>query len=58
MKHLLKCLPCNSYTLKEACAVCHAPTVLAIPPRYSPDDKYGDYRRKVKAVTLLQDGLL
>ncbi|MBI2575809.1 nucleolar RNA-binding Nop10p family protein [Candidatus Woesearchaeota archaeon] len=58
MKHLLKCVPCNSYTLKEACAVCSATTVPAIPPRYSPDDKYGDYRRKAKEVNLRMDGLL
>ncbi len=43
-----KCKSCDIYTLKEECSACGQPTVMAIPPRYSPEDKYGDYRRKLK----------
>lgn len=43
-----KCKSCNVYTLKEKCSKCGGLTAMAIPPRYSPEDKYGDYRRKLK----------
>ncbi|MCK4443222.1 MAG: RNA-protein complex protein Nop10 [Thermoplasmata archaeon] len=46
-----KCRSCDVYTLMEACSACGGPTVMAIPPRYSPEDKYGDYRRKLKKMT-------
>jgi len=45
MKKLRKCPVCGEYTLKE---VHCAPTVSAYPPKYSPEDKYGEYRRKAK----------
>lgn len=41
---LFKCPACNRYTLKETC-VCGTKTILARPPRFSLDDKYGKYRR-------------
>jgi H/ACA ribonucleoprotein complex subunit 3 len=45
MKHLIrKCPACNTYTLKQACSRCNAPTVDPHPPKYSPDDKYVRYR--------------
>ena len=45
MKPLLRrCNNCNRYTLKEVCSVCNAKTVLAQPPKFSPDDKYIRYR--------------
>jgi H/ACA ribonucleoprotein complex subunit 3 len=45
MKHLIrKCPDCNTYTLKQTCSRCNAPTVDPHPPKYSPDDKYVRYR--------------
>jgi len=44
--HLLKCGHCHNYTMKEQC--CGSATVQLRPPKYSPEDKYGDYRRKAK----------
>ena len=32
--------------MKEKCLDCLADTVTAHPPRYSPDDRYGKYRRE------------
>ena len=43
---LRKCRNCNLYTMKEKCPQCGAPSSPSIPPRYSPDDRYGEYRRK------------
>ncbi|MEE9115333.1 MAG: RNA-protein complex protein Nop10 [Thermoplasmata archaeon] len=43
-----RCKDCDVYTLKEHCSKCGSQTVMALPPRYSPEDKYGHYRRKLK----------
>lgn len=48
MKRLRKCLKCKIYTFKLVCPNCNNKTVLAYPPKYSPADKYGEYRRKIK----------
>jgi len=45
---LRKCPSCQEYVLGEVCARCGTKTVVPIPPRYSPEDKYGKYRRKLK----------
>jgi len=42
---ILRCSSCGRYTLKDACRDCGGPTVNTFPPRYSPEDKYGKYRR-------------
>ncbi len=42
-----KCLKCGTYTLKEVCDKCGEKTVMSIPPRFSPEDKYGKYRRLI-----------
>lgn len=47
MKHILKCQECGCYTLKEKCK-CGGKAVSVRPAKYSPDDKYGNYRRKAK----------
>ncbi len=46
-----RCEPCELYTLKSACPKCDAPTTMPLPPRYSPEDKYGKYRRQLKALS-------
>ncbi|MBR7123267.1 MAG: RNA-protein complex protein Nop10 [Candidatus Methanomethylophilaceae archaeon] len=43
---LRKCESCNTYTLKDTCPNCGKASKQAAPPRYSPDDRYGEYRRK------------
>ncbi|KUH33746.1 RNA-protein complex protein Nop10 [Thermococcus indicus] len=43
-----KCPGCGRYTLKEICPVCGEKTKVAHPPRFSPEDPYGEYRRRLK----------
>ncbi len=43
-----KCPSCGRYTLKDTCPDCGEHTISPIPPRFSPEDRYGDYRRKLK----------
>ncbi|MBO8182177.1 MAG: RNA-protein complex protein Nop10 [Archaeoglobus sp.] len=45
---LRKCSECGRYTLKEICPVCGAKTFNPAPPRFSPEDPYGEYRRKLR----------
>jgi H/ACA ribonucleoprotein complex subunit 3 len=40
-----KCKECNIYTLKEICPKCGKQTSDPSPPKFSPVDKYGKYRR-------------
>ncbi len=47
MKHILKCGKCSNYTMKEQCS-CGGNAVTVKPAKYSPEDKYADYRRKAK----------
>lgn len=42
---LRKCPSCGRYSTVEECAECHAMTVSAHPAKFSPDDRYGKYRR-------------
>ncbi len=45
MKSLIrKCKYCKLYTMQEKCPVCGRETVIAIPPRYSPADKFQKYK--------------
>ena len=46
---LLRC-PDHGYTLKEACPACGASTTRAGPAKYSPEDPYGRYRRKLRVM--------
>lgn len=45
---LRKCGSCKLYTLKEKCPACGGATFMPIPAKYSPDDRYGEYRRRLK----------
>jgi len=58
MNHILKCKICQNYTLQAKCPKCSGEAISQIPPKYSPEDKYGKYRREVKAEGLRQKGLL
>ena len=46
-----KCKLCGEYTFSAACAKCKGKTAPPLPPKFSPEDKYGKWRRKaVKSV--------
>jgi H/ACA ribonucleoprotein complex subunit 3 len=47
MLHILKCSNCKSYGLDAKCS-CGSSRSKPKPPKYSPEDKYGEYRRKYK----------
>jgi H/ACA ribonucleoprotein complex subunit 3 len=36
------------YTLRESCPDCGGATRNTAPPRFSPDDTYGEYRRRTR----------
>ncbi len=57
MRHILKCSSCGKYTLSEACE-CGGKAVENKPPKYSPEDKYGAYRRKAKESLRKKSGLI
>ena len=47
MRSLLRrCPDCGRYTLLDQCRSCGRPTVCPVPPRYSPEDRMGEYRRR------------
>lgn len=52
-KEILKCQICNKYTLKKT--HCKKPTKTTKPAKYSPEDKYGKYRRQYKEKELKND---
>ena len=58
MKHILKCVKCGKYSMKERCPVCDAECVIVKPAKYSPEDKYAKYRREAKKEELKEKGLL
>ena len=45
------CKNCNTFTLLESCSQCNTKTSNPLPPRFSPEDKYGKYRRMLKERT-------
>ncbi len=47
--HLLRCPRCGSYGLHPSCP-CGGTRVSPKPAKWSPEDKYGAYRRKYKEV--------
>ncbi|HII82133.1 MAG TPA: RNA-protein complex protein Nop10 [Ferroplasma sp.] len=44
---IMKCPSCGLYTMKNICTHCGAVTVMAIPMKYSPADKFQKYRIKI-----------
>ncbi|MGY5861387.1 MAG: RNA-protein complex protein Nop10 [Candidatus Thorarchaeota archaeon] len=52
MTQLYKCTDCGYYTLDDSkCPKCGKRVRTPHPARYSPQDKYGDYRRRAKKGT-------
>jgi len=45
---ILKCATCKLYTLKQKCPKCKKETISIKPAKFSPEDKYGYWRRKAK----------
>ncbi len=50
MPKLLYCQYCREYTLNIVCKTCKQKTISKNPPRFSPQDNYGNYRRKLKKI--------
>jgi len=46
-KHIMFCKKCKKFTIKDACA-CGSKTLTTKPAKYSPEDKWGKYRRRSK----------
>ncbi|MGA7076458.1 MAG: RNA-protein complex protein Nop10 [Halobacteriota archaeon] len=47
----MKLRKCHEYTFQEKCPTCGQATTTARPPRFSPEDRYGRYRRILKRET-------
>jgi len=45
---LKKCGSCGTYTMKAACPKCGCAAKSPLPPSFSPEDRYGKYRRVAK----------
>ncbi|MFQ5800847.1 MAG: RNA-protein complex protein Nop10 [Candidatus Hydrothermarchaeales archaeon] len=50
------CRGCKRYTLKKRCGRCGGKTVNPHPARFSLQDPYGEYRRKLKLEVMAKDG--
>jgi len=48
MSNLFYCENCKEYTLDKICDKCGGKTISRNPHRFSPEDRYGKYRRKLK----------
>ncbi|WP_318785543.1 RNA-protein complex protein Nop10 [Methanimicrococcus hacksteinii] len=44
-KRIKKCRECGRYTLSEICPDCGGACISPKPASYSPEDRYGKYRR-------------
>lgn len=49
---LKKCKSCGKYTLQENCPSCGGKAVSPHPAKFSPEDPYGEYRRRLKREAL------
>ncbi len=57
MLHILRCQKCSKYVLSNPCE-CGGEAIENKPPKYSPEDKYADYRRKVKEEQWKKEGMI
>ncbi len=48
---ILQCEKCRRFTLSEVCPACKGHAKNPLPAKYSPEDPYGEYRRKLKRLT-------
>lgn len=56
MHEIMQCQSCKKHTIKETC--CETAPAPVTPMRYSPEDKYGSYRRKAKEAERKSQGAL
>ncbi|MFH1638311.1 MAG: RNA-protein complex protein Nop10 [Candidatus Woesearchaeota archaeon] len=49
-KKILYCRDCDAFTLKDKCPKCGKGALSTKPAKYSPEDKYGKYRRMAKKI--------
>jgi len=45
---VFQCKSCDIFTISKECPNCSSNTSNPLPPRFSPQDKYGKYRRMLK----------
>lgn len=57
VNHIFKCQECGKYTMEERCS-CGGKAITTRPPKYSPEDKYGKYRRIAKKEESVKRGLI
>lgn len=57
MRHILKCVSCGSFTMKDVCD-CESKAINPKPAKYNPEDPYGSYRRKAKKKELEKKGII
>ncbi|UCG95699.1 MAG: RNA-protein complex protein Nop10 [archaeon] len=50
MTMIKKCFKCGTYTFKDKCPKCGSATRTPHPPKFSPEDRYGKYRRMAKSL--------
>jgi H/ACA ribonucleoprotein complex subunit 3 len=53
-----KCKSCGIYTMENKCPKCNGDLNVIYPPKYSIEDKYGKYRRKLKKELLIKENKL
>lgn len=46
-RHIMFCRKCRKFTMKDVCE-CGSKALTTKPAKYSPEDKWGKYRRKSK----------
>jgi H/ACA ribonucleoprotein complex subunit 3 len=46
--HIRRCPADRTYTLSYVCPACGGETGPAHPARFSPEDRYGEYRRRAR----------
>ncbi|MCL4327449.1 MAG: RNA-protein complex protein Nop10 [Candidatus Thermoplasmatota archaeon] len=52
MRSLIRyCGKCHIYTLEETCPQCGGPTAMAVPPKFTPNDRFQKYRIKMRNET-------
>jgi len=56
--HILKCPKCGKYTMMEECDSCKEKTVQVKPSKFSPEDPYGEYRRRERRAELEERDLI
>lgn len=57
MKHILRCTICGNYTMNEKCG-CDGNAITTKPAKFSPQDKFAEWRRKAKVPLLKEKGLM